>query len=627
MSMIGQSRVVIALCVLLLPQSLLASDASKATNRMSGRHFVFNCDNNDYDYYAPPGSAQAWMRGMYRMIVSAGADVFVADVALPDVVETKDTPSREIIGARLPDALRKDSRRYRTIAELSAQCTDTLHLACDEGHRGGALVLAGMRMSDAHHGTEWKPASDVELFGKFIMDHPEWCNIWPDGRKDATLNYAIPEVRAHRLAILRELAMNYNIDGIELNWMRWCRHFPAGKQREHLSVMTEFVRQVRNMLDEVSRIKGVDRMVLGHRVAPTMDENLNIGCDVPTWMKNGCADFVSSMDFLLTDLNIRTDEYAEAAKGTGCLVYPTITTKYSIRRMYDDNNLYEGKPDNHRAVMMRSLDQVRAVACNSFAWGADGGSCFNMYMWVDGEVGFYKRMIAILSDPKLATQGPRHYIFLPVWQGESPTGRQYNTQSLTFGPDTMGKRQTYLFRMADDRGGEKLKGTLQFRFYNAADKDAFKIDLNGKPLPMPDFQVEYQPNGEVSEEPQGEGYLPFSPTAPDIWKKGTPFKWQANLRFQIDLAKCPSFKGDNELGITLVKELPPSDQSPVMEAVEVKVQEEKGGWVYDLGQCNNPHDLGPCLCRVSQSTAASAIARHTRQRHAAARQDAVDDAG
>jgi uncharacterized lipoprotein YddW (UPF0748 family) len=59
------------------------------------------------------------------------------------------------------------------------------------------------------------------------MDHPEWCNTWPDGSLDATLNYAIPEVQAHRLQILREMATNYDIDGLELNWMRCCRHFPA----------------------------------------------------------------------------------------------------------------------------------------------------------------------------------------------------------------------------------------------------------------------------------------------------------------------------------------------------------------------------------------------------------------
>jgi hypothetical protein len=221
---------VIAACSLLPLLGLPAAELPQTTNRMAGRHFVFNVDSNDYDYAATPGRAQAWMRAQYRRIVSAGADVLIADVALPDVVETKDTPTGEIIGARL------GSKRYKTVAELSAQCTDTLRIACDEGHRRGALVLAGMRMSDAHHGTEWKPASDSELFGKFTMEHPEWCNTWPDGRKDATLNYAFPEVRAHRLAILRERAMNYDIDGIELNWMRWCRHFPAGKQRQYLPV-------------------------------------------------------------------------------------------------------------------------------------------------------------------------------------------------------------------------------------------------------------------------------------------------------------------------------------------------------------------------------------------------------
>jgi hypothetical protein len=55
----------------------------------------------------------------------------VADVALPDVVETKDTPTGEVIGARFADdqedvtvsaggVLVERIRWYRTVAELMA---------------------------------------------------------------------------------------------------------------------------------------------------------------------------------------------------------------------------------------------------------------------------------------------------------------------------------------------------------------------------------------------------------------------------------------------------------------------------------------------------------------------------
>ena len=548
--------------------------AARPRNRMSGHRFVFNCDCNDVDYAAPAGKAQEWIRAWYRRAFATAADVFVADVALPDVVDAKDIPSGELIGARFPEEKRKAIPWYRTVSELIAQGTDVLHLACEEARKKpGILVLGGARMSDAHHGGVWKAESDSALFPKIVMEHPEWCNTWEDGSRDATLNYAIPQVRAHRLAILREMATNYDVDGLELDWMRWCRNFPHGKQRQYANVLTGFVADVRGMLDEVSRAKRRERMVLGHRVACTVDECLNMGCDVTTWARDGYADFLAPMDFLLIDLGLRTDEFVKAAKGTGCRVYPGFgARKYSFGRMYDDNNLYEGK-DNHRAIMMRSLSQARAIARNFFAWGADGGSSFNMYLWQPEQERFFTEVIAILSDPRKAVAGPRHYIYLPLWKdhggGVGPTGR-FNCQSLTFAPETAGKRQAYAFRMADGNRGEKLRGVLRFRIYNAGPGDEFAVDLNGVAIPASHLLIEHQPNGEVFAEPEGPEALPRG-EEPPAFKNSVPFTWPSNLRFEAALQDCPRFRGDNELGITLMKRNASGGKAPVMEALEVLV--------------------------------------------------------
>ena len=544
----------------------------RGTNRIKGQPFVFNQDCNDVNHSAPSGNAQEWIRDWYRRAFAAGAGVFVADVALPDVVETKDTPTGEIIGARFVEDQRDVTvsaggvpveriRWYRTVAELMAQGTDVLHLACEEGRKAGVIVLGGMRMSDAHHGNRWKAESDNPLFAQFVMDHPEWCNTWGDGSRDATLNYAVPEVRAHRLQILREMATNYDIDGVELDWMRWCRHFPHGHQREYSDVLTDFVHQVRTMLDQVAQKKKVERIILGHRVSVTIDECLNIGCDVETWARKGYADFLAPMDFLLADLNLRTDEFVTAVKGTGCLVYPGFgQPRYS----YDE--MYEG-------VRMRSLDMFRALAHNFYAWGADGGSCFNMYLWQSAQQEFYSQAIEILSDPKKALAGPRHYLYLPVWKGHGggvgPTGR-HNAQALTFDADSVGKRQAFTFRMGDGRKGEKLRGLLRFRIYDATPEDEFVIGLNGASIASEKLNVECQPEGETWEEPSGPNGLPRA-GMPENFKDSAPFSWPANVRFDVALADCPPFRGDNELGITLVKKNPSAEKHPVMEALEVRV--------------------------------------------------------
>jgi len=577
----------------------------RGADRLKGRPFVFNLDCNDVDASAPPGNAQKWIRDWYARAFAAGAGVFVADVATPDVVETKDTPTGEICGARFVEKQRDKSASgggapvhdpddhperfrslqwYRTIAELTAQGTDVLHLACQEGRKAGGIILGGMRMSDAHQGTCWRAKSDDPLVSQFLMDHPEWCNTWDaepvmlalSGRLDATLNYAVPEVRAHRLQILREMATNYDIDGLELDWMRWCRHFPAGRQREYLDVLTGFVGQVRAMLDGVARKKGVERMILGHRVPVTLEESLNIGCDVGTWAKKGYADFLAPMDFLYNDLNLRSDEFVRAVGGAECLVYPGFgSTGYSFGHLSPPYDYRTGK---RRPVAMRSLEQFRATAANWYAWGAAGGSCFNMYLWQPEFQEFYAQAIAILSDPKKALAGPRHYVYLPVWKDRSlpehssylgPTGR-HNAQILTFGADTVGRRQAFVFRMADGRSGEKIRGLLRFRIYDATLEDAFKIDLNGAPVAPEKLNVEYQPEGEAWEEPSGPKGLPRCGVQEGFDAKG-PFVWPANVRFDVALGDCPPFKGDNELGITLVKKNPSAEKHPVMEALEVRV--------------------------------------------------------
>jgi len=533
----------------LLHPGLRAAEAARGENPMKGRPLVFNQDCNDVDSVAstaPPGKRQEYIRDWYRRAFAAGAGVFVADTATGPVVETKDTPTGEVIGARFPAEVRKTIPWQQTIQELFAEGTDVLHLACEEARKAGAVILGGARMSDAHHGAQWQAQSDNPLYPQIVMDHPEWCNTWQDGSLDATLNYAFPEVQAHYLQILREMATNYDVDGLELDWMRFCRHFPAGHQREHLGDLTHFVHDVHIMLRNVARQKGRDRLILAHRVAPTVDECLNIGCDVGTWARKGYADYLAPMEFFLHDVSVRPDDFVKAVAGTGCLVYPGFgQPRYSYAATYP--------------LYMRSLDEFRALACNIYAWGGAGASVFNMYLWKDQDQEFSAHAIAILSDPRKALAGPRHYVYLPHAAGAGPTGK-INDQSLTFGADSVGRRQVFTFRMADGKHGEKLQGVLRFRIYDATPLDEFAIDLNGEAIAPGKLRVTSQPQGET-----------FEALAGPLFQPGAPFTWPAGLCFEVALEDCPAFRGDNALGIALTKRGTAGDKHLVMEALDVRV--------------------------------------------------------
>jgi hypothetical protein len=70
----------------------------------------------------------------------------------------------------------------------------------------------------------------------------------------------------------------------------------------------------------------------------------------------------------------------------------------------------------------------------------------------------------------------------------------------------------------------------------------------------------YLPVGEEFDKPEEPIYLACE-----------TFSWPPHMRYEISLQDCPSFVGDNELGIRLRKLLPGRAINPVMEALEVRV--------------------------------------------------------
>ena len=75
-----------------------------------------------------------------------------------------------------------------------------------------------MRMNDTHG---MYPDPDDPQMSRFLIDHPEYVIARRDGIPERALDYSHREVRAHRLAILGELAENYDIDGVELYFTGW----------------------------------------------------------------------------------------------------------------------------------------------------------------------------------------------------------------------------------------------------------------------------------------------------------------------------------------------------------------------------------------------------------------------
>jgi len=158
--------------------------------------------------------------------------------------------------------------------------------------------------------------ADSLLLSDFWKQHPEW-RVGRGTWNDATLNYAVPEVREHMMARLREVLDRYGsrIDGLELDWQRFPSHFKKGEQEKGIPILTRFVRDVRRMTDECGQRRGRP-LLLAVRVLPSLAKSRSIGLDPVGWAKEGLVDLVSVSRFLHNSEGaLAIQEYKRAIPG------------------------------------------------------------------------------------------------------------------------------------------------------------------------------------------------------------------------------------------------------------------------------------------------------------------------
>jgi len=526
------------------------------------RRIVFNDDAQSL-MEAPAQGTERFLRDfLAREVSAAPITTFTYLAALPDMC-FYDTKVGEVYGDRLGVGF--DRKYAPAIRALRARGTDVLRIVTSEMRARKIEVLAAIRMNDTHHRT-----IDVSepLAPRFTFENPSYLIRQPDGRTNETaLDYSHPQVRAHRLAIFRELASNYDLDGLELDFCRWAKFFPRDRGFENAHIMTEFVGEVRNMLDTTARQRSRKRPVLGVRVPDSIRSCWLAGLDPETWVRNGWISYVIVSTWNEADPQIRVDEFSRFTKGrTQLLVsmgnmmggYWKGLPKVTDRGLAQFSPSYSG--------MLLTAEEARAFANNYYAWGADGIHFWNISCDL-GNRGLFAGQaqqsrtflwMNAVSSPEKVLSGPRRYHYLPLhkwsvrmappdrnypWYGkrQSPLGA-VKTQILQF--DEAGVRQTYRFRMADGRHGEKLTGTLRFPIYFVQPEDHIEIDINGRPVA--DSKIKKTPC--------------------DRDAIGLPGLW-----IEVSLGDCPPFRGDNELGIILHTERT-REAVPYMEELDVIVK-------------------------------------------------------
>ena len=258
--------------------------------------------------------------------------------------------------AKLNENMLKYGCNFKLLQEKG---TDIIELCVNRAKEKGMEAFISMRMNDLHF-------TDPELYcpraqSDIWLNHPEWrMGSCPGWHADGALNFAHAGVRDYKLNLIREQCELYDIDGIELDFMRFIVYFPYGQGRDYLDVMTDFMTKVRAIVDDVGQKRGRP-ILLAVRVPARYDLCIEKGLDVPTWHRQSLIDMITVSSHWLGDPALPVREFKQKLGLTDIPIYASLES--------GQYNPYE----------FRSHGMYRAVAARCLQNGADGIYLFNFF--------------------------------------------------------------------------------------------------------------------------------------------------------------------------------------------------------------------------------------------------------
>lgn len=151
------------------------------------------------------------------------------------------------------------------------------------------------RMNDCHNADHKNPFRSTNFWREHDEYHCEPGYRGMDWNR-ATFNFALQPVQDYTFAIIKEQLDRYDVDGYELDFMRFSDHFPRGTGLKNSFHLDRFVKRVKSYVDRKSKERG-HPILLGVRVASTPKAACSKGCDVGKWVREGWVDWVCASTY------------------------------------------------------------------------------------------------------------------------------------------------------------------------------------------------------------------------------------------------------------------------------------------------------------------------------------------
>lgn len=371
---------------------------------------------------------------------------------------------------------------------------DVVKVFLDRCRAQKQAAFISIRLNDAHH-KEWVEAKPGDKLSsavgmavtKFYRDHPEYRVGKKLGSAQfQVLNWARPEVPARKLAFLTELCENYDLDGLELDFMRFYSFFPRDKSttsEQRQAIVTGFVRDVRALLDRTAR--GGRRRWLCARVPGFVNTLDGLGIDLPALVAVG-------LDMVNLSATYFTTQQMEVA-AVRALVPQAALYVEMCHSTWNGPKLMAG---GDTAPFRRATpEQYQTTAHLAYARGADGVSLFNFAYYREhggpGRGPFNEPPFDVLPrlvDRAALARQPQHWFLAPGWA--------YPFSKETMLPRALasGQATAFTFDLSPPEGGWKKEARLRVQTLQPINGARLTVKFNDTPLASTDDITEPFPN-------------------------------------------------------------------------------------------------------------------------------------
>jgi len=305
-------------------------------------------------------------------------------------------------------------------------------LRLNDYHRKELAYLSAGQLAELNSSGSYRSDASHSL-SRFYLDHPQY-RLDPDPeelrelanplriandpglrtplRMKSVLNWKHEPVRDRVVKLVRELCGQYDLDGLELDFIRHAAYFNADETplEERRSIMRSFIAEVRSILDETS---SGSRRWLCARSPASLEAYDPLGLG-PSMMAEAGVDMLNlSKHYVWAQ---QTDLPKIAAMAPDSSVYLEMTQTTMRRRLPSFDRTRGGREADE--FRMTTAEQFTTGAHVAMARGASGVSVFNFPYYrkneergeqAAGEPPFHI-FRTISSSDELAAQ-PQHYFF------------------------------------------------------------------------------------------------------------------------------------------------------------------------------------------------------------------------